>query len=75
MKTILVCAKNCGQRVAFQFDDRWPECHGEPMVREVHGENCRKVNHLGVGYLHGDADDSPYDVDGLMYCGRCHLAL
>lgn len=33
--TILVCAKNCGQRVAFQFDDHWPECHGMPMVRET----------------------------------------
>lgn len=33
-KTILVCVKNCGQRVAFQFDDHWPECHGMPMVRE-----------------------------------------
>ncbi len=28
-------------------------------------------NPLG-GYLHAADDDSPYDVDGTSYCGRCH---
>ncbi len=40
-----------------------------------HGEGrCVKLKHdPGVsGYLHGDDDDGPYDVDGLAYCGRCH---
>lgn len=35
--------------------------------------NCVKVPHKpGVGYLHDESDDSPYDVDGVKYCGRCH---
>lgn len=27
------------------------------------------------GYLHGEDDDSPYSVDGDLYCGRCHYAV
>ncbi len=37
-----------------------------------HGVDCEKVRHLGGGYLHAAYDDSPYDVDGVPYCGRCH---
>lgn len=45
-------------------------CSGE---RVVHGKTCAKYVHaLGGGYLHADDDDSPYDVDGVTYCGRCH---
>lgn len=42
-----------------------------------HGVSCQKVSHATTerGYLHSDDDDSPYDVDGVMYCGRCHEAL
>ena len=40
-----------------------------------HGVTCYKVNHIGTGYLHAENDDGPYDVDGCMYCGRCHYAL
>jgi hypothetical protein len=40
-----------------------------------HGIECKKVKHLGEGYLHKASDDSPYDVDGIMYCGRCHSVL
>lgn len=36
---------------------------------------CVKVPHTGTGYLHDEDDDSPYDVDGVRYCGRCHRAL
>lgn len=36
---------------------------------------CEKVLHDDRdGYLHAADDDAPYDVDGLMYCGRCHAA-
>lgn len=42
-KTILVCVKNCGQRVAFQFDDHWPECHGMPMVREEDPDPLKRL--------------------------------
>lgn len=38
----------------------------------IHGRTCRKVHHEHGGYLHASDDDGPYDVDGVMYCGRCH---
>lgn len=38
-----------------------------PMMR------CRKEPHEARGgYLHAEDDDTPYYVDGLRYCGRCH---
>ena len=42
-----------------------------------HGVNCHKAahSHLRNGYLHTRDDDTPYDVDGVAYCGRCHLVL
>ena len=40
--------------------------------RAAHGVDCPKARHLGAGYLHGEDDDRPYDVDGVTYCGRCH---
>lgn len=27
------------------------------------------------GFLHAEDDDGPFDVDGVEYCGRCHVAL
>jgi len=41
----------------------------------VHGTNCQKKPHTRDGYLHGEDDDTPYNVDGVKYCGRCHVAL
>lgn len=42
-----------------------------------HGVTCEKRQHddPAGGYLHGDDDDRPYDVDGWAYCGRCHCVL
>lgn len=44
-----------------------------------HGVNCPKVAHFDFtdshGHLHEPDDDTPYDVDGCSYCGRCHQAL
>lgn len=42
-----------------------------------HGVDCLKQYHIHGrgGYLHDADDDRPYDVDGVMYCGRCHVAL
>jgi len=37
-----------------------------------HGVDCEKVPHAGDGYLHSASDDSPYEDDGVLYCGRCH---
>ena len=36
---------------------------------------CEKVRHIGDGYLHSEDEDGPYDIDGVHYCGRCHLAM
>lgn len=50
----------------------------EKAIRAVssHGVTCRKQEHYMVGgYLHGEDDDSPYLVDGMRYCGRCHDAI
>lgn len=34
---------------------------------------CHKEPHKQRGgYLHAEDVDTPYDVDGLRYCGRCH---
>ena len=45
-------------------------------TRIEHGFNCRKLPHGPQGgYLHDEDYNGPYDVDGVMYCGRCHLAL
>lgn len=39
----------------------------------VHGVNCKKAwHHHGDGWLHNEADDSPFIVDRVAYCGRCH---
>lgn len=46
-----------------------------PYTPVTHGVDCDKVYHLGEGYLHRADDDTPYPVDGLMYCGRCHTYL
>ena len=40
-----------------------------------HGKDCEKVPHTGDGYLHAEDDDTPYGVDSVMYCGRCHVAI
>ena len=40
-----------------------------------HGIECKKVEHIGQGYLHQEFDDSPYDVYVMSYCGRCHTVL
>ena len=42
-----------------------------------HGVDCPKRFHdpIRTGYLHGPDDDTPYDVDGVSYCGRCHRVL
>lgn len=45
-----------------------------PLV--MHGHSCEKVPHtFKLGYLHSEDEDTPYDVDGITYCGRCHTFL
>jgi hypothetical protein len=41
----------------------------------VNKPKCQKAPHTGTGYLHDADDDRPYDVDGVLYCGRCHRSL
>jgi hypothetical protein len=40
-------------------------------LKPQHGINCQKRKHRG-GEIHQSDDDSPYVVDGVKYCGRCH---
>ncbi len=42
-----------------------------------HGVDCQKVSHATHtrGWQHASDDDSPYFVDNVKYCGRCHQAL
>jgi hypothetical protein len=46
-------------------------------AEKLHGVGrCQKVEHDGrTGHLHDSEDDSPYVVDSLRYCGRCHWFL
>lgn len=39
-----------------------------------HGLTCHKIPHhpQQSGFEHAMADDGPYFVDGVKYCGRCH---
>ena len=36
---------------------------------------CPKMPHTRGGEMHGPDDDRPYEVDGLLYCGRCHYSV
>lgn len=46
------------------------------MRGQRHPQDCKKAPHDSRGgYLHESDDDLPYDVDGCLYCGRCHLFL
>lgn len=59
------CECNCHYsiRPAPQAED------GGKVGRKV----CQKIPHsAGGGYMHDEEHDGPYDVDGVLYCGRCH---
>ena len=45
------------------------------QIVKKHGIHCEKVEHSGGGYLHDSKDNYAYDVDGCLYCGRCHIAI
>ena len=72
--------KNLGDK---NFDENcvyWPEhvkytCNYKMAPIIIHGKTCNKVEHVGIGYLHDANDDTAYDVDGCIYCGRCHRAI
>ena len=44
------------------------------LVPPRHGVDCNKAPHT-EGNLHDESDDTPFDVDGITYCGRGHAAL
>lgn len=52
-----------------------PAPEAPKVESETHGISCPKVGHGPAlrGYLHAADDDSPYEVDGVWYCGRCHM--
>lgn len=63
---------NPKRHVLHRRDEICPRANGV-----VHGKTCEKRPHDAAhgGYLHSEDDDSPYDVDGVRYCGRCHRCL
>lgn len=74
--------RDAASRTALQLPDPpsnyWPNLLArlDRAIGHVrHGIDCYKFAHVGDGYLHGPDDDGPYDVDGVPYCGRCHLYL
>jgi len=58
-----------------EFLERLEEELTEEKRPVIHGKTCNKVKHVGTGYLHDANDDTTYDVDGCIYCGRCHRAI
>lgn len=52
-----------------------PKRQGPCGSMVVHGVNCNKAPHTHSAYMHDEADDSLYLVDGIGYCGRCHYAV
>jgi site-specific DNA-methyltransferase (adenine-specific) len=60
-----------------RLEKRYSEGIPRPGFRKeiIHGSTCPKAPHTRSGYLHGEDDDTPYSVDGLSYCGRCHTSL
>lgn len=41
-----------------------------------HGVYCEKVPHTeDDGFTHSEADDGPYEMNGTVFCGRCHVAI
>lgn len=51
------------------------ESDPQPAPSFKHGTTCEKRPHTGTGYLHAEDEDTPYDVDGVAYCGRCHCVM
>lgn len=42
----------------------------------IHGVNCKKVQHLGNGWLHAADFDGRYEIaKDRTQCGRCHQQL
>lgn len=59
-----------------QPDDPPGEHAAPPAGDVIHGKTCTKYSHGdGKGFLHSEDEDGSYDVDGALYCGRCHAAL
>ena len=67
-------AARTGQPVFFWNGERVAMPDGTYFT-PVHGVNCPKKLHDLDGQLHAEDDDTPFDVDGITYCGRCHRAL
>ena len=69
-----ICSQ-CLKQIQEMFIDK-SEAQATGTVIIKHGVSCRKKDHKGKSdWLHDALDDKPYDVDGVMYCGRCHAAL
>lgn len=54
---------------------RYIESEKMASKRIIHGQDCEKVEHDREGLLHTKEDDTPFNDDGVEYCGRCHSLL
>lgn len=56
-------------------DTKAKKLHATDSATKCYQEPTPFNTHFNTGYLHESTDDSPYDVDGVRYCGRCHHAI
>lgn len=68
-----VCAVASTQKTAYSCVAGLRTRAGGALME--HGVNCYKKPHEGEGYMHDEAYDGPYQVDGVTHCGRCHRAV
>lgn len=63
---------NCGRSPLHPVSAHVPAPQAEDGGK-VGRKVCQKIPHsAGGGYMHDEEHDGPYDVDGVLYCGRCH---
>jgi hypothetical protein len=63
--TYAICARDMEEALA--------EHDAQPAPGESDHTTCHVAPHTGSGYLHDPEHMGPYDVDGVTYCGRCHV--
>lgn len=73
--TVALSCRYCGSVLLADGEGGWSCPRRDSHM--IHGRTCEKKPHDNPqgGYLHAEDDDTPYDVDGWKYCGRCHQVL
>lgn len=75
----LLAGEDFGRFIAWISEQGYvlpPSTLPEPPAVLIHGSTCIKVEHKSwVKWNHDSTDDTPYTVDGVTRCGRCHSLL